>query len=811
VLISPRKKNARTRGPLEAGALATAVCFCALVFLAAVPSEAVVSDDFHAAELDTTVWRFVDPVGDAVLLMTGTNAVVSLPGGTKHHLSSTGNTSSRLMQYASDVDFEIEVKFDSKGSRTFQGQGILVQQDDDTYIRFDIIFTSAKTRVFAAYFDAGVLTVKRDSIVTSAPPYLRVKREGTTWKYWFSIDGSSWKLVKTFTQPLVVTEVGVFFNNTASDGAFWATPAFVGNVDYFFNRAAPIVPEDSGLPSAVTPPVIEVWYGPHQDFGQHGVPQEWVNILGRVWDTEAVDTLYYSLNGGTASALTMGPDGKRLVGVGDYNIEVSYEDLVPGVNDVVITAIDTLGERRDTTVTLDYTPGGTWPMPYLAPFESAGSISEVAHVVDGRWYVVPGEGVRVDSSATGYDRLIVIGDGRWETNYEVLVPMTIHAASLGGLSGVGIGLGWQGHTGSLQPRLEAPFQTITWVKDFPANPTLFLQSDDTIKVSMNVPVQKDVRYLMRTRSQTLGNGNSLLKTKFWQHGTSEPVGWDLEKEMPTINGSMLLIAHRAIATFGDVQITPVPSLEPRIVTVNVIGGGVVTRAPDQPSYAYGDTVVVTAIPDTAWVFAGWSGGLTGTENPDTVVVLSDTTITATFEEIVPGDPWVLTVNVVGGGTVTRTPDQPSYAHGDTVVVSAIPDTAWAFAGWSGGLNGTQNPDTVVVLSDTTITATFDDVVSGIDVAFDLRSVALGQNWPNPFRQGTAFDYGLPRASEVDIEVYDVAGRRVFVDRVGMTFGGWHRYHFDGRDQDRRPLASGVYFYRLTTTEGIVTKKMVIVR
>jgi hypothetical protein len=213
------------------------------------------------------------------------------------------------------------------------------------------------------------------------------------------------------------------------------------------------------------------------------------------------------------------------------------------------------------------------------------------------------------------------------------------------------------------------------------------------------------------------------------------VGWDLEKEMPTINGSMLLIAHRAIATFGDVEITPVPSLEPRIVTVNVIGGGVVTRAPDQPSYAYGDTVVVTAIPDTAWAFAGWSGGLTGTENPDTVVVLSDTTITATF----------------------------------------------------------------------------DDVVSGIDVAFDSRSVELGQNWPNPFRQATAFDYGLPRASEVEIEIYDVAGRRVFVHRVGMTNGGWHRYHFEGMDQDRRTLASGVYFYRLKTIEGIVTKKMVIVR
>jgi regulation of enolase protein 1 (concanavalin A-like superfamily) len=728
------KKRSHPGNGVAHATLAAAVCLCALLCLVAARSDAVVSDDFHTAELDTTVWRFVDPVGDAVLLMTGTNAVVSLPGGVKHHVSTTGNSSSRLMQYASDVDFEIEVKFDSRGSRTYQGQGILVQQDDDTYIRFDIIFTSELIRVYAAYSNAGVLAVKKDLTVPSAPPYLRVGRNGNTWTYSYSYDGSSWTTAVTFPQQVVVTEVGVFFDNTSS-GGFWATPAFVGNVDYFFNMGAPIVPEDGGAPSAVTPPVVEAWYGTKQHFGQHGVPQEWVNILGRVWDTETVDTLYYTLNGGAPSGVSMGPNGTRLVGVGDYNIEVSYQDLIPGLNDVVITAVDTLGERRDTTVAVDYTPGVTWAMPYLAGFETAGSISEVAHVVDGRWYLVPDEGVRVDSSATGYDRLIVIGDRAWETNYEVLVPMTIHAASLGDPSGVGIGMGWQGHAGSLQPRLEAPFQTITWVKDFPATPTLFLQSDDTIKVSMNVPVQKDVRYLMRTRSQSLGNGNSILKTKLWQDGTIEPADWNLEKEMPTINGSVLLIAHRAIATFGDVQITPVPSLEPRVVTVEVVGAGTVERSPHQPSYAYGDTIIVTAIPDTASVFAGWSGGLAGSDNPDTVVVLSDTTITATF----------------------------------------------------------------------------DDVVAGVDFTVAMRSVTLGQNWPNPFRHGTVFDYGVPHASEVEIEVYDVAGRRVFVDRVGMTTGGWHRYHFDGMDQDRRTLASGVYFYRLKSIEGIVTRKMVIVR
>ena len=735
MMVSSRKRLAWEERVVRAARVVAAACCCVLFLAGVARSQTVVSDDFHSSELDTAVWRLVDPVGDSVPVMTGTNLAMWIGGGVMHDMLSTGNYTTRLMQYAADTDIEIEAKFDSKGSRMFQGQGLIFQQDADTYIRFDIIFTSTVVRVFAAYFDAGVLTVKRDLTVPGAPPYLRVNRTGSTWTYRYSYDGSTWLLAKQFTQALTLTEVGVFFLNAASAGDFWATPAFTGNIDYFFNTNAPIVPEDGGLPSAVTPPVVEVWYGLDQAFGQHGVPQEWVNIQGRVWDTEAVDTLYYSLNGGAGSGLTIGPDGKRLVGVGDYNIEIRYEDLAAGVNGVVITAVDTLGERRDTTVTVDYTPGVTWAMPYTAAFETATSLFDAAHVVDGRWYLVPGEGVRVDSSATGYDRLIVIGDETWETNYEVLVPFTIHAASLGTPSGVGIGLGWQGHIGSRQPRLEAPFQTITWVKNFPADPTLFLQDDDDNKVSMSVPVLGNVRYLMRTRSQSLGNGISLLRTRLWEDGTIEPAEWNLEMEMQTFNGSMLLIAHRSIATFGNVQITPVSSLEPRVVTVNI----------------------------------------------------------------------------VGQGTVTRTPDKPSYQDGEIVVLTAIPDSASVFGGWSGDHSSEENPDTIVVLGNTTITATFSDVVAGIESPSAPPSVTLAQNRPNPFRRDTVFDIGLPSTAEVEIEVYDVAGRRVFADRLGVKSEGWHRYRFDGTDAGRRPLPSGVYFYRLKTSGADLTRKMVILR
>ncbi len=701
----------------------------------------IASDDFYSTELDASIWHLVDPVGDATVMMSGTNLVVSVPGGTKHNVSSSGIMAPRVMQHVSDGDFEIEAKFDSKGSRTFQGHGFIVHQDEDTFLRFDIIFTDTTTRVYAAYYNNGSSVTKRDLPLTECPSYLKVIRNGNTWDYRYSYNGSSWISAVSFTQAMTVTEAGLFFSNTASGDAFWKTPAFVGNVDYFFNTASPIVPEDGGNANWVTPPVVEVWYGESQDFGQQGLPQYWANILGRVWDTEAVETLYYTLNGGAASGLTLGPDLKRLVGVNDYNIEIDYSDLNPGANQVVITAIDMLGERRDTTVTVNFTDGVTWVQPYTANFTTATAVTDVAHVVDGKWYLVPGEGVRVDSSATGYDRLIVLGDYRWTPNYEILLPMTIHAIAASSEfvepTGIGLALGWQGHVDTTQPRLDAPFQTISWIKGLeedPPAPTLYLQNPGGVKISTNPPVLLDTRYMMRTRSQTLGGGLSRVSTKFWEDGTPEPGDWDLTTDMPTYEGSMLLIAHRAIATFGDVTITPIAPLE----------------------------------------------------------------------------VYTLTVNTVGTGTVNQVPDQATYSHGDTVIVTAVPDPSWVFTTWSDGLSGEENPDTVIMVSDTTITANF-DVGTGIRPMSVVKVLTIGQNTPNPFGYTTSFEYGLPRSSDVDIEVFDVKGRRVFKKRISKAPMGWNSFMFEGRDERGAPLASGVYFYRVKTPNAVQTKKMVIVR
>lgn len=73
------------------------------------------------------------------------------------------------------------------------------------------------------------------------------------------------------------------------------------------------------------------------------------------------------------------------------------------------------------------------------------------------------------------------------------------------------------------------------------------------------------------------------------------------------------------------------------VTVQVDSGGIVELEPDLAGYGLGDTVIVTAVPeDTTWTFHSWSGDLTGTVNPETLIVTGNMTVKAHFRKTSTG-------------------------------------------------------------------------------------------------------------------------------------------------------------------------------
>jgi hypothetical protein len=68
--------------------------------------------------------------------------------------------------------------------------------------------------------------------------------------------------------------------------------------------------------------------------------------------------------------------------------------------------------------------------------------------------------------------------------------------------------------------------------------------------------------------------------------------------------------------------------------------------------------------------------------------------------------YTLTTNVVGNGSITLDPDDPTYPDGTPVTLTAKPDFCWQFSDWSGDLSGTESPTTITMDSNKTVTATF---------------------------------------------------------------------------------------------------------
>ncbi len=88
---------------------------------------------------------------------------------------------------------------------------------------------------------------------------------------------------------------------------------------------------------------------------------------------------------------------------------------------------------------------------------------------------------------------------------------------------------------------------------------------------------------------------------------------------------------------------------------------------------------------------------------------------------------------------------------------------------------------------------------------------LQQNAPNPFNSETVISWFLLRPGPARLEVYALTGQRVAVLHQGPKKAGAHSVHWDGHDDLGRPLASGVYVYRLVTTEGPQTRKLTLLR
>ncbi len=517
-------------------------------------------------------------------------------------------------------------------------------------------------------------------------------------------------------------------------------PALLGGAPYPF----PIVITEPALPASPevpAVPVITVWYGETQNFGQKGTPQEWVNILGNV--TGATD-LSYTLNNGPEQDLSIGPDGRRLQNAGDFNIELPVGVLNDGANTVLIKALG--GGSQDTqVVTVNYDAGNEWPLPYTADWGSLPNIQAGAQVVDGLWAL---SGGTLNTVAPGYDRLVTLGSMNW-TDYEVTVPVTIHSLSESDQgSGVGIIVRWLGHfdTGDgSQPvdgwRRLGALAWYRWAEN--GNAAFEIRGNggqDIIEPRGDVSVEPGVPYIFKlgVQSSSFSGNAATYRFKYWPAAESEPPQWLMSATgnpgEPNA-GSIVLVAHHANVSWGDVNVQPITASTFSINVQQPANGSIIVT-PDKETYTYGETVTIRAQGASGYNLQNWTGSLSGAQNPIVFDITEDVTVGAAF---VAGPPPKLNLSVIGQGEVSASPKKNNYLNGELVTLTPDPMPGFIFAGWSGDLTGADNPAVIVMSGTKTITANFISANADSPISDDFNSCALNTGlWTfvNPVGDGS---------------------------------------------------------------------------
>ena len=97
------------------------------------------------------------------------------------------------------------------------------------------------------------------------------------------------------------------------------------------------------------------------------------------------------------------------------------------------------------------------------------------------------------------------------------------------------------------------------------------------------------------------------------------------------------------------------------------------------------------------------------------------------------------------------------------------------------------------------------------VASSPRANRLEANVPNPFNPSTTIGYQIAQSGRATLRVYDVSGRlvRTLADRAHDA--GIYQVRWNGADDTGRPVASGVYFYRLQSGNFSETRRMVLLK
>jgi hypothetical protein len=90
-------------------------------------------------------------------------------------------------------------------------------------------------------------------------------------------------------------------------------------------------------------------------------------------------------------------------------------------------------------------------------------------------------------------------------------------------------------------------------------------------------------------------------------------------------------------------------------------------------------------------------------------------------------------------------------------------------------------------------------------------IELSPSFPNPFNASTEIKYSLPFEHQVSITIFDILGRKIRTLIEENQQPGYKSVIWDGRNDHGEPVSSGIYLYRLTVADMVITKQMTLLK
>lgn len=203
--------------------------------------------------------------------------------------------------------------------------------------------------------------------------------------------------------------------------------------------------------------------------------------------------------------------------------------------------------------------------------------------------------------------------------------------------------------------------------------------------------------------------------------------------------TIYLIADGKVYTFSE----KVYTAQTFTVTANAGEGGTVEGG---GPYEENTTATLTATPAEHYEFTGWTGDVTSSDNPLTITVNSDMTVTANFQE---HTKYTITAHAADN-TMGYVTGGKAYYAGETVTLKAVANSTYYFVNWSDGV--TDAIRTFTATADVTLTANFAKATSRA-WAYDLKMVEDGDNYKFSFTATTAANATLLFLDKEGNELY----------------------------------------------------------